>query len=316
MALWTPDDLETPPTIWVKADSIVANDNDLLTTWPDDSGNGNDLAAISSQRPTYRTNQQNGLPAVKFDPSGGGGGGSNSMTKAVTGLSQPEHLVFVARPDSALTTGLAMDGAASDMRWQAADTSGNYFIYAGGTTVTVGFTADQFAIVSALFNGASSEYRKNGGTSASVGNVGAFNGGGLTLGSSRSGGGPCRVSFAEVVFADYVLTTDERQRIEGYLAWKWGLQADLPADHPYKASAPTTDSPVTDRDLWAKLNFGTVALRRNLPLSTGAAFDQGDLQHFLCLCRTPLVETLVTIDPDTLALVVHINRSCAAEVRV
>ena len=31
-----------------------------------------------------------------------------------------------------------------------------------------------------------------------------------------------------------------RQQVEGYLAWKWGLQANLPANHPYKAAAPST----------------------------------------------------------------------------
>ena len=37
-----------------------------------------------------------------------------------------------------------------------------------------------------------------------------------------------------------VQTTDTttRQLIEGYLAHKWGLQASLPADHPYKSSPP------------------------------------------------------------------------------
>lgn len=35
-------------------------------------------------------------------------------------------------------------------------------------------------------------------------------------------------------------STDEtsRQRMEGYLAHKWGLDAKLPADHPYKSEAP------------------------------------------------------------------------------
>jgi hypothetical protein len=31
-----------------------------------------------------------------------------------------------------------------------------------------------------------------------------------------------------------------RQRMEGYLAWKWGLTAALPAGHPYKTLEPTT----------------------------------------------------------------------------
>lgn len=34
--------------------------------------------------------------------------------------------------------------------------------------------------------------------------------------------------------------TAVRQKIEGYLAHKWGLEGSLPADHPYKAAAPTT----------------------------------------------------------------------------
>jgi hypothetical protein len=30
-----------------------------------------------------------------------------------------------------------------------------------------------------------------------------------------------------------------RQQTEGYLAWKWGLQGNLPSDHPYKNNPPT-----------------------------------------------------------------------------
>ncbi len=35
-----------------------------------------------------------------------------------------------------------------------------------------------------------------------------------------------------------VLTTTQRQQLEGYLAWKWGLQGSLPSNHPYKAAKP------------------------------------------------------------------------------
>jgi hypothetical protein len=35
------------------------------------------------------------------------------------------------------------------------------------------------------------------------------------------------------------LSTTDRQKLEGYLAHKWGLAANLPADHPYKSAAPT-----------------------------------------------------------------------------
>jgi len=33
--------------------------------------------------------------------------------------------------------------------------------------------------------------------------------------------------------------TSDREKVEGYLAHKWGLKANLPAGHPYKTSAPT-----------------------------------------------------------------------------
>ena len=30
------------------------------------------------------------------------------------------------------------------------------------------------------------------------------------------------------------------EKAEGYIAWKWGLQGNLPVSHPYKNAAPTT----------------------------------------------------------------------------
>jgi hypothetical protein len=39
--------------------------------------------------------------------------------------------------------------------------------------------------------------------------------------------------IAEVLAFSKALTVADRQRIEGYLAWKWGLQSQLPALHPF-----------------------------------------------------------------------------------
>jgi hypothetical protein len=44
--------------------------------------------------------------------------------------------------------------------------------------------------------------------------------------------------ICEVIAYNSVLSTPNRQKAEGYLAWKWGLQANLPAGHPYKTAAP------------------------------------------------------------------------------
>ena len=44
--------------------------------------------------------------------------------------------------------------------------------------------------------------------------------------------------IGEVIAYQSVVTTEERQKIEGYLAWKWNLQEKLLASHPYKNVAP------------------------------------------------------------------------------
>lgn len=41
-----------------------------------------------------------------------------------------------------------------------------------------------------------------------------------------------------IIYQDIDLSTDDRQKIEGYLAHKWGLESDLPDSHPFKIAAP------------------------------------------------------------------------------
>jgi hypothetical protein len=82
------------------------------------------------------------------------------------------------------------------------------------------------------------------------------NGGSITSNASSSGpfnlsnyviGGPTDTGAAgeyfigrvgEVLVYNTALSTDDRQTVEGYLAWKWGLQANLPSTHPYKNKNP------------------------------------------------------------------------------
>ena len=47
-------------------------------------------------------------------------------------------------------------------------------------------------------------------------------------------------NIAEIVsFSNpYDMTDATRQQVEGYLAWKWGIQTNLPLDHPYSSVAP------------------------------------------------------------------------------
>jgi hypothetical protein len=44
--------------------------------------------------------------------------------------------------------------------------------------------------------------------------------------------------YAEWLYLDAIPSTTNRQLIEGYLAWKWGIVASLPSGHPYKDNPP------------------------------------------------------------------------------
>jgi hypothetical protein len=59
------------------------------------------------------------------------------------------------------------------------------------------------------------------------------------LGAGHNGSyEPIDMDLHEFVLLDTDDTT-ERQLVEGYLAWRWGLEGNLPAGHPYKSAAPT-----------------------------------------------------------------------------
>ena len=45
-------------------------------------------------------------------------------------------------------------------------------------------------------------------------------------------------SIREILFYNKALSLNNQQRVEGYLAWKWGLQASLPNSNPYKNAPP------------------------------------------------------------------------------
>jgi hypothetical protein len=47
-----------------------------------------------------------------------------------------------------------------------------------------------------------------------------------------------QVAFHEIIIFRSEISALQRQQVEGYLAWKWGLVGNLPSDHPYKNAPP------------------------------------------------------------------------------
>jgi hypothetical protein len=88
------------------------------------------------------------------------------------------------------------------------------------------------------FNGASSYYAINGALTPTTVNPGTA---GLT-GGMFLGGNNAALGFigdiAEFVILSSTPSNDDRQKMEGYLAHKWGLDGNLPSGHPYKSAPP------------------------------------------------------------------------------
>jgi hypothetical protein len=71
--------------------------------------------------------------------------------------------------------------------------------------------------------------------------------GGIALGhDGTSGYDNCRMG--EVVIINATVSATNREKLEGYLAQKWGLAANLPAAHPYKSATPVTTGVVATLD--------------------------------------------------------------------
>lgn len=59
------------------------------------------------------------------------------------------------------------------------------------------------------------------------------------------GAGTFNGFISEILIYNTSLSQSNRQSVEGYLSWKWGLQGNLPSAHPYYSAAPTGGSTTT-----------------------------------------------------------------------
>jgi hypothetical protein len=85
--------------------------------------------------------------------------------------------------------------------------------------------------------------------------------GGLSLNASLDwalSAAAFRGNYGELICYSAPLSEGDRQSVEGYLAWKWGLQDSLPGGHPYRNSQPVR--PPSGNLYTAPSNMGDVAV--------------------------------------------------------
>jgi len=200
---WSPSG--SPMGHW-SADTITGlEDGDPVGTWPDQSGNGNDLTqATAAKKPLYKVNIQNGKPAVLFDGSDDNMSGSGTHA-------QPNTFFSVIKLETAVTSKVLTDGVDSRNTLLTTGGAKNIALYAETAVVATDFSANTIThLYSYHFSGASSFVRIDT-TQYDVGNPGTADYTSPLVGDDPTGGNAAHMYMMEFIWygADESVTDNE-----------------------------------------------------------------------------------------------------------
>jgi len=227
----------TNVALWLDAadDTTLTLNGSAVTQWADKSGKGNNMSSVSGT-PSY--NNAGASSYLNFTA------GAMLQTSSRINMA-PNSIVYVVSQTSEVPpAGLGYVFGCTDMHG-AGDFSIRFFqpnVLAQWDTNDMGCCASPAAY---YING---EAKVNG--QKLIVPTG-FN----VLGVSINDSGSTRVSIStqfmsrffigniqEVIVINPGMADSDRQKVEGYLAWKWGLQTKLSKSHPYASQPPTAGS--------------------------------------------------------------------------
>jgi hypothetical protein len=254
--LWRPTEIST--ALWLDAEdaSTITLNGSTVSQWNDKSGNGrNATQATAAAQPTYVASSIGGKPALVFD-----GASSDWMNTGTLNVAmQNDYTVLAALATTNTSTGSFWYLVPGFLGGERGGVGADHGLGFNGLTPITGVGGPADAMLQATSpvtsgspaiahwdrastTGTCRWYLNGTSNGQGTGETGArtYNNG-MALGSMWENGGGQWLSFrvGEIVVASSVLPTDNRQRLEGYLAWKWGLESNLPANHPYKLLPPT-----------------------------------------------------------------------------
>lgn len=257
---WTPAQLPGL-ALWLDAadsSTITLNGTDV-SQWDDKSGNGNHVSnATAATQPPYLATGWNGKPTLSFTQSG-----LEFLFKAGVSNFEADEDFTIASAFEFLQTSNNWDMIAG---WRNTANSAGF---AAGVPILQGMSSsqqigfhhtDQQDIrikvdVTTRLGKKVATISRSGGTNGNGGAGTVTSTGwsqptyitnatqtwdsqaptGFQVGGRQQTGTQYGNKYiSEVVGCNTKLSTEDRQKLEGYLAWKWGLAEDLPNDHPYR----------------------------------------------------------------------------------
>ena len=229
----------------------------VISNWADKAGESlHPMIAVDS--PTYTTNSQNGLPGITLAGNSGTTITSYFQAQVPPGTFLAELDAFVVYKNTGISstvtfntiitrnvlganTGNPLDIVNANYTAglaNATNNTGSYNVFNTATSIfniNISQNTTASSKMTGYTNGSPITFTLSSGaatwTPSDIGNL-------LTLGSRGDRVTGFNGLFYEVMVFNHPLTPAGRQYVEGYLAWKWGLQTSLPTTHPYYQAAP------------------------------------------------------------------------------
>ena len=234
--LWTPAQIPGDLAMWLQADTLTGADLSRIDTWADSGPDGRTFTRVQTTGPQINVARLNGKKTLLFD----------TRSMACAALQFTDFAVYVVwfkfsggatqrLIDHNYTTGFWIGRHNSISGRLACGIKQTVAPYADD--IAADYTNWHISTVSRV--GSTKRIRNNGGvaegTFAAVNTI--TSSAIVTVGGITGAISP-DLNIAEVVILDQNVETN-MEKIEGYLAHKWGLQANLKVGHPYKDTAPS-----------------------------------------------------------------------------
>ncbi|MFM6331635.1 MAG: hypothetical protein ACKPFE_02605 [Dolichospermum sp.] len=224
--LLTPAQISTD--LWLDAadSSTIILNGSTVSQWRDKSGNERHATqATAANQPAYQATGLNGRPTIGFD-------GTNDALLSSFSLALPATVIVVFRINAYKSFGVIYGNATTNTLGLHSSNSALYnFDGIAVRSLSTTLTTTPLMVAS-TWSSNQIQSHVNGGNAFTF-STSNPNFTGLVIGDASVGSQTLNGSISEIV-----ITSANRQLIEGYLAWKWELTANLPDNHPFKFNPP------------------------------------------------------------------------------
>ena len=232
--------------MWLDAADINGNgtataNGTIITTWVDKSGNGNNFTGYNN--PVYATNVKNSLGGITMVNANS----THLQAATIPTNSGTTCTLFVMCYLGTATGSARLFATSAGLSTEDYSNAGNFMIsldnnlslYRAGGTSYASSPANSYLLLSAVYDGTNGNLYLAGTNIGTIASSGNFSFNSAAIGKYIPGGGYCFNGYAmEYIMYYSAFSTTQRQQVEGYLAWKWGLQASLSNGHPYATVNP------------------------------------------------------------------------------